>query len=425
LGENLKNAKIKVYFVHNTISVEAKEKISQFSEKEYYVPCVRKLLYDTEILPDSGLTVNVVFKIGCDEIPKTQKYTYLNIVPSPERSMYGIPVQTHNPHPLSKSEPTPRPPPIFQFPTRLEEYELIQYYENNQFFVNKEDQLKRNILHYAVQLEFKELVLFAIQRGANINQTDVYNFTPLHMAVYLDNLEIVQILIYHGALNSIVDDNDNSPFYLAVEMKHYEIISFFLETFLVKYKGRNFVNQETMTKINNWLKLMDGCTIYWKLYAIPYLPPITRIVCTAAIIEKNNCKFVHKNEKTEMYSIKISHVKIMVKKLFPEYKDDFPEPGKSQLRHSKSWSGSSREKMIVPPLPPSDNNAPPSETKNDTIYDLSATSPVPIIKYANYDETNEADLEIIQKQLMDVDLQLKKKTQRSKSAARDKAKNVL
>jgi len=175
-------------------------------------------------------------------------------------------------------------------------------------------------LHYAVQLEFKDLLILAINYGANINEPDMFGFTALHLAVYLGNLEFVRLLSKYGASFNLEDANGNNPFRLAVECKQYVILNYLLKKGFSKFKViKDRIPALHLSQVSRWLKSMDGkCTIYWRLHAIPYLPPITRLICAAAVIERP--KFVHYNDKTGMYSIKIKHAAIIEKKLFPDAK---------------------------------------------------------------------------------------------------------
>jgi len=148
--------------------------------------------------------------------------------------------------------------------------------------------------------------------------------------VYHDNLPIIKLLVLRRASLKSVDANGNTPYQLAVELKRFEIIKFFLLKVLTKCKSsiKDKITPEQMSQVSNWLKLMDGkCSLYWRLQALPYMPTIIRLICTAALIEKP--QFVHYNERSGLYSIKINHAKIMIKMLFPD--------SRKALFHS--WSG--------------------------------------------------------------------------------------
>jgi hypothetical protein len=221
------------------------------------------------------------------------------------------------------------------------------------------------------------------------------------MAVYYDNLPIVKLLVKHRASLKSLDANGNNPFQLAVELKRYDIIKYLLIKTLAKCKNtllKDKISSKQMTEVSNWLKLMDGkCTLYWRLQALPYLPPEIRLICTAALIEKP--KFVHFNKKTGMYSIKINHAKIIIKKLFPD----------SRLFHS--WAGSSKK-----------DEDEEEEDNGDEISDEENASAwqIPKIKKMFESDDEDEDLEVIEQQFMDVDLHQKKNMPRSKSLSPDK-----
>jgi len=382
LGNNLSQVDgIKVYFVYNQLSVEAKEKKTQYTDKEYYVPCVKRLINNADIihLPENGLTVDVILMGNNIETPPVQKYTYLNLLPATQ-SAFGVKYQRGEPSDIqSLPKPIPhRSSSIFYFPDLCDESEVIRHYENHRLFPQLEDQNKRNILHYAIQLDFKELTDYAIQCGANINQADEYGFTPLHMAVYHDNLPIIKLLVKHRASMKLEDANGNNPYKLAVKLKRYEIINYFLmKIILVKCKSslKDKITPNQMSQVWNWLKSMDGkCTMYWRLQALPYLPPIARLICTAALIEKP--QFLH--FKAGMYYIKINRAKAMLKILFPDSSEG--------LFHS------------------------------DENFSLGNSWPLTDQKTFD-DESDDEDLEL-QQQFMD-DFHLRKNTQKSKTQSRE------
>jgi hypothetical protein len=275
------------------------------------------------------------------ETPPVQKYTYLNLLPATQSS-FGVRYQHGEPSDIQsvpKLIPQYHSSSIFYFPDLCDESEVIRHYENHQLFPQLEDQSQRNILHYAIQLDFKELTAFAIQCGANVNQADQYGFTPLHMAVYHDNLPIIKLLIEHRASMKLEDANGNNPYKLAVKLKRYEIINYFLMKILVKCKSsiKDKITPKQMSEVWNWLKLMDGkCTMYWRLQALPYLPPIARLICTAALIEKP--QFLH--FKAGMYYIKINRAKAMLKILFPDSSEGHSEENFSL---GNSWPSSDQK----------------------------------------------------------------------------------
>jgi ankyrin repeat protein len=305
--------------VYNGHFCEAKEKKTQYNEKEYFVPCIKRIFPknddDSPNIPDDGLVVDVIFRGSNGEnIQKIQKYTYMPLHQAAQTSFFGTSsVQNSQP-------PQSRGLSIFNFPERCDEAEVISYYESNNLSVELRDQYQRTILHYAIQLEFKDLLIYALNYGANINDPDMFGFTPLHLAVYLGNLDFVKILRKFGASFNIEDTNGNNPFRLAVECKQYVILNYLLKKGFSKFKViKDRIPALHLSQVSRWLKSMDGkCTIYWRLHAIPYLPPITRLICSAAVIERP--KFVHFNDKTGMYSIKIRHAAIIEKKLFPDAK---------------------------------------------------------------------------------------------------------
>jgi len=238
-----------------------------------------------------------------------------------------------------------------------------------------EDENQRNILHYAIQLDFKDLTGYAIQCGANINQADKFGFTPLHMAVYHDNLPIIKLLIKHRASLKVEDANGNTPYKLSVKLKRHEIITYFLRKILLKCKTsiKDKITPNQMNQVWNWLKSMDGkCTMYWRLHSLPYLPPISRLICTAALIEKP--QFLH--YKSGMYYIKIYRAKAMLNILFPDTSE--------AVYRNENFSS------LVSSWPTSDQ-----KTFEDSSDD-------------------EEDIELIQRQFMDVDFHLKS-TQNSKT----------
>jgi hypothetical protein len=351
---------IKVYFEYNGKSVEATEKLTEFGEKEYYVPCVKRIIQNPEIgFPEKGLIVDVVFRVD-NKLLSTQKYTYLNVRWTAQTAFFG----TTERQTLSRSDPTSeKSSSLFFFPDRCDESEVIRYYENNQSIINFDmvDQFKRNIVHYAVQLDFKDLTDYVIHCGANVDQQDINQFTPLHMAVYYNNLSIVEILLKNNASLRIVDVNGNNPYKLAVQLRRYEIITYILKKTFIKCRVvKDRISAEQMTQVSSWLRSMDGrCTVSWRLHILPYLPLVPRLICTAASIEKP--KFVHFNEKSGMYSIKINHPSIMIKKLFPDGKKTESE----DEGLNKSWSG--RKQGI-----PSDN---PNNDNVINVHNLSLSEP--------------------------------------------------
>jgi len=108
IGENIQDSVVEVCFLNpfwKDKYVVARSKFTRYREKEYYIPCLKKLLEDCVYLPEQAIVVDVFFIVNSIQIQFIQKFTYLSIFPQffPNDVYVNPPVQNpkniyHFPH---------------------------------------------------------------------------------------------------------------------------------------------------------------------------------------------------------------------------------------------------------------------------------------------------------------------------------------
>eukprot|EP01125_Pyxidicula_operculata_P009807 TRINITY_DN3226_c0_g1_i1.p1 TRINITY_DN3226_c0_g1~~TRINITY_DN3226_c0_g1_i1.p1 ORF type:complete len:822 (-),score=189.34 TRINITY_DN3226_c0_g1_i1:172-2637(-) len=369
IGENLEKLDFpfRVFFINPyspTFMCEAYQKTYvEYNEKEFYVPCLTRLLSNQEIiaLPEQGLTVDVIF-IGTNgqRYNTPQKYTYLNLRPVGQLLFYGNTVGAQGPSytpnnvnyantSLSPSslppQPSPSPAPLpstylapsgvkdqFNLPKQyIFERDLLTYFERRGFDVNKRDQHNRNILHYLALVGYLKICKLVLEQDNTIvNTTDIYDVTPLHLAVFYGRKRMVKLLLDHGADPLLIDCNGDSPLSLAIHWNELDIIDLILSKrqnlitdMIVPYETSNH-----RSLLEKWLSSMKGLSVKWRLGSIPYMPQFLKIffgICSHATLNGKFDEVVSFDEKTKYFHIKLDDVEAFSSK-FESIKSLYIQP---------------------------------------------------------------------------------------------------